>query len=74
MNTHLTKELHIFTKKEEVGEMTFVTRTVKDDAGNVIFEYKSNIFSEAFLGDPIRKLESLLYPVKTGENKVSSKD
>lgn len=64
MNTHLTKELHIFTRKEEANGMTFVVRTVKDETGNVIFEYKSNIFSDTFLNDPIRSLESLLYPVK----------
>lgn len=64
MKTHLTKELHIFTKREEVNGMTFVTRTVKDEIGNVIFEYKSNIFSDTFLNDPIRSLESLLYPAE----------
>lgn len=51
-------ELHIYFCRNK--EDKTVTRTIKDDKGNIVYQCTSIIFSKAFENDPVRVLEEYL--------------
>lgn len=51
-------ELHIYfcyNKEDKTA-----TRTIKDEKGNIVYQYTSIIFTKAFENDPVRALEEYL--------------